>query len=256
MNISVIITHWPRHIARFEYFVRSIGALMEMLAKSTKIHTFNYIAAIEAQLIASEPLLRAAVNYCRARHIKVVKNFDGPSLGRNINNALKYVEDPYILYTQDDFSFIHPPPIDLDVEYLGTHQEAGVIRYCAHVRTLEGIKRAEGSCEEDCLWELQPGVFYYWSFNPFIARTDALKTHFAPFPEVRMAETTQNRVLRKKGVKCKVLLRGRLPVPPGAVRDYTRHIGLRTSMLEKFEESRLQKQFGDDDIPLRMTRQG
>lgn len=243
MNIAVIITHWPRHAARFEYFIRTVQSLYEYLPQSTTAHEFQFYVGMD-QEGAPSLLCQAAQSYCRHRHINVSCGGPVANLGSNLNRLLARVSAPYVLYFQDDFLLTRPLPLDYDVSVLQGDNHYSVIRYAAHARTLESTKDIQlAPIAALPLRHIQPDAFYYWSFNPFLAETEALRTFFGPFPETRDVENCVNRRLRQRPPWRGILVRGN--------NDLVQHIGDRTSMIEKFSDAQLHPAFGAD-IPPRL----
>lgn len=249
MNITVLISHWPRHVDRFDYFVATVHSLFKYLPGSTAQHSFRYLVCIEQAMPASQQLLNAATAYCRHRHINMVFNVTAAGVGKSLNTMLERVETPYVLYFQDDFELMQPLPLDYDVDVLESDNAYSLIRYAAHERTLASARTIQiGPTHTLLLRVLDPEAFYYWSFNPFLARADALQRFFGPFSNQRNAEGLMNRKLRVTNARHRILVRG-----PGTTKGddcLVRHIGEKTSMLEKFNDVQLHRQFGDQ-IPSR-----
>jgi hypothetical protein len=240
MNITVLLTHWPRHVDRFDYFTRTVNSLYKYLPRSTENHSFRFLAGIEHAMPGSSQLLDAAKLYCRCRHITAKFNTGEAGVGRNLNMLLEAVQTPYVLYFQDDFELTRPLPLDSDIRVLEGDNPYSVVRYAAHERTLKGAEKIQG--DPLLLREIQPGAFYYWSFNPFLAKTDPLRSFFGPFPHERNAENLTNQKLRALPPHHRVLVRGPGPIrPPDCL---VHHIGEKTSMIEKFTDEQLHGQFG------------
>lgn len=250
MNITVLISHWPRHVDRFDYFVATVHSLFKYLPASTEQHNFRYLASIEQSMPASQQLLNAVTAYCRHRHISTVLNVTAAGVGKGLNAMLERVETPYVLYFQDDFELTQPLPLDYDVDVLERDNVYSLIRYAAHERTLACARTIQtGPTHNLALRVLDREAFYYWSFNPFLAKTAALRGFFGPFPNQRDAENLMNQKLRAISASHRILVRG--PGTIGGDDALVRHIGEKTSILEKFNDVQLGRQFGDQIPPRR-----
>lgn len=250
MNITVLISHWPRHVDRFDYFVATVHSLFKYLPDSTAEHSFRYLVYIEQSMSASQQLLNAVTSYCRHRHIDVVLNVTAAGVGKSLNTMLERVETPYVLYFQDDFELMQPLPLDYDVDVLESDNLYSLVRYAAHERTLASARTIQtGPTDALPLRVLDREAFYYWSFNPFLAQTDALRGFFGPFPDQRDAENLMNQKLRAISASHRILVRG--PGTIGGDDCLVRHIGEKTSILEKFDDVQLGRQFGDQVPPRR-----
>ena len=131
MNVTVMISHWPRHVDRFHYFLNTIESLYKFLPQSTKLHHFNIVVGIESQM-ASPHLIDAATSYCVHRKMTVVFNETEPGLGKVMNAMLEHVHTPYVLYFQDDYGLAKPLSLDHDIEVLEGDNPYSLVRYSAH----------------------------------------------------------------------------------------------------------------------------
>jgi len=247
-EITLIMTHWTRHVDRFDYLIATVHSLLQQLPSQHRQHV---IVGMEMQAPASPKLRDAASVYCKYRGFEVVENHDAPSIGTLMNLMLERVRTPYVLYFQDDFILPAPLPLDEDLAVLSRDNPYHVIRYSAHSRTMETAKSIPVPDGMPPLWEIQPDVYYYWSFNPFLANVAGLKDMIGTFPGGRTTEAKVNRLLREREQQqSQILVRGRKGGGGGVL--CVMHIGLRTSILEKYEDEFLQRQFGDAMIPPRI----
>jgi len=244
MKISILLTHWPRYVSRFQYFTQVIGSLKAFLPRSTTQHTFQYFVGLETHECHSEALLNAALNFCDATDVLPLWHEAPPSLAGNFNNAVAYLNTDYFIYVQDDFTLRRELVLDTDIAYMESHKDVGVIRYNAGGSSLASSKVLEG---EDLytLRELVPDCPYYWSDQPYLMRKSVME-FYGPYPESTrdvIQEVAMNKQVKKavrEGNQGRILVRG-YAEPRQARHPFFFHVGNESSMTEKIEAAEARK---------------
>lgn len=132
-NIDILITTWPNHPLRFEYFCRTVEALKKNLIAPDCLLTW-YAYAEHTGDEKHQWMGGDLWNYCENNGIQLYWNNDQPSLPRLLNRMHRESAADLRLYIQDDWVLLRPLAIAADAGYLLAAQDCAGIRYWANTR--------------------------------------------------------------------------------------------------------------------------
>ena len=128
MSVDVVITTWPNHPKRLEYFRDCLRLLRERLTASR--HEMHWHCT-------SESMQCADAEWCGA-DLQAICDDDGialswrtwePGLGENMNAALRLGESPMILLVQDDCHITEPLDLSPGIDFMDATADVDLLRY-------------------------------------------------------------------------------------------------------------------------------
>jgi hypothetical protein len=133
MTIDVLLTTWPNHPLRMNYFCRTVEALRENLSAGG--HPLRYRAFAERERDARHRWMGKELEaFCRANEIQLDWKPAPANLGRLLNLIYGSSESDLRLYIQDDWLLEVPLDIGAAADHLLARDDCGGIRFWANTR--------------------------------------------------------------------------------------------------------------------------
>lgn len=126
--IDVVITTWPNHPKRLEYFRQTLLSMVQGLTASR--HKLRYLCSAETQRDpASEWCGDGLAALCADHGVSLHWRHAPASLGANMNAALRPCVTPSRLLVQDDCPLIVPLDLSDGAEIMEAERGISLIRY-------------------------------------------------------------------------------------------------------------------------------
>jgi hypothetical protein len=121
--MDVVVTAWPKFLARVEYLDRCLASLKKYLTVDQQV---RWLCSLESQQV--RPALRQLAERVVAKHgFEPLWHPGPPNLGRHMNWLIKQHLQPFYFYTQEDFELQRP--LDLAVGRQLLLEGQGCVRY-------------------------------------------------------------------------------------------------------------------------------
>ena len=175
-EITLVITTWPNHPKRWEYFMFCIPKVLQEVTASG--HKINYAVLSESE---HDPLHNwygeHLKEFCQANDLPLTFRQGPPHLGKMMNAAMKASKTKYTMIVQDDWFLEHPCDLSPGIQHMEDHPEIDTIRY-----SWPGEARVT-VCGEFHGWrKLDPAGSWPYGDDPHIKR-DTFVKRFGPYLE-------------------------------------------------------------------------
>ena len=126
--VDVVITAWPNHPRRIDYFRQTWAALQEKLTASH--HSLRFHVSAESERDPDHPWHGDELQSMADTEGFDLRWREGPaSLGANMNAALRLATAPTIFLVQDDWLLLEPLDLSPGIDFLVATPTVELLRY-------------------------------------------------------------------------------------------------------------------------------
>ena len=191
--LTVVFTTWPNHPKRWEYFMKCVPRVLEMLTASQ--HKLHYVCLSESE---HDPLHNwyglHLKEFCLRKEIPLTFRTGSPNLGAMMNDAMKASKTKYTMIVQDDWFLHEPCDLSPGINLMESEPNVDIIRYSwpGDNVTIDGTFQGWRKLDPNGLWP--------YGDDPHIRR-DTFATRFEPYLSYGRHGSSEGRMVFAFGEK-------------------------------------------------------
>jgi len=218
MDLTILITTWPRYLERIEYLKQTLESLKKVNTTNLKVE--KVISSEVENSIYLNDLKKLTKEY----DYSLLLHKEKPNIGSNLNFANSKINGSFILYIQDDFICNDSLNIIDDIKFLKRHTDYGLLRYYRYHKN-----RYSNNEIEKGYFEVLKDVNNYYSDNPHL-KTKWFHNVVGIYgtKDNSQSEHHMNFCAKKSPIKIA------MKVNEDPIKPFFTHIGRTSSMTEKW----------------------